>query len=706
MRVILLAATFCAVTSSIQAQITWAWSNPQPSGSSLLSVAFSDDTTATAVGNSGTIVRTTNRGLHWSIVNVDSPRFFNCITFTNAHTGIAVGDSGIIYRTTNAGISWRQQQNKFTSSLYGVSFTDSNTGIAVGGNSSAPQDAVILRTTDGGSTWNNIPGPWHNVLDFVAFSDLNNGFAGGDYGLLLHTTDGGASWSSQQSGSTQLLRAIAMHDSLHAVVVGYQTILSTSDAGSTWASKSNSQAVGISDICFTGDQTAVIVGAGITQYSTDGGSSWRDASVHGVRYLESAAFANALDGIAVGQFGAIAYTTDGGVTWSDTANLILAEVFNVAFSDSLSATAVASSNAIATTTNRGASWSLHQIELFNNVDFHGVAYVNKDTGFVVGQYGTMCKTSDGGSTWETVPLSSFDDFFDVNFSDALRGTIVGSNGTILRTTDGGERWYAQSNNVGWTVLYRVINNDSVNGTAIGQQAILHTTNGGNTWIESTYPGYYFSDIAFSCPDTGWIVGWLNTQGVLFKTTDKGVTWTDESKPEFHELSSISFVNSKVGVIVVWYGSLLLTTDGGATWSTQPEFQNTGFYCLRFWDSTLCYGVGSFSTILRGHLGELRTGLENSGGAPTDILSSPSLLPNSPNPFGLSTDIRYSLAERNHVRITVCDVLGRTITTLVDKVQSAGEAHVTWNSANAPNGIYFCKLEAGRTHVVREMVLIK
>jgi hypothetical protein len=66
------------------------------------------------------------------------------VSFTDANTGTAVGDAGTIVRTTNGGTTWVAQTSGTGSFLFGVSFTDANTGTVVGG------PGIILRTTDGG----------------------------------------------------------------------------------------------------------------------------------------------------------------------------------------------------------------------------------------------------------------------------------------------------------------------------------------------------------------------------------------------------------------------------------------------------------------------------------------------------------------------------------------------------------------------------
>ncbi len=80
--------------------------------------------------------------------------------------------------------------------------------------------------------------------------------------------------------------------------------------------------------------------------------------------------------------------------------------------------------------------------------------------------------------------------------------------------------------------------------------------------------------------------------------------------------------------------------------------------------------------------------------------------NYPNPFNPSTTIFYQLPQRSHVRLTVYDLLGREIMTLVNREQPAGEYSVKVNAGNLSSGIYLYRLEAGSFIQTRKMMLLK
>ncbi len=84
----------------------------------------------------------------------------------------------------------------------------------------------------------------------------------------------------------------------------------------------------------------------------------------------------------------------------------------------------------------------------------------------------------------------------------------------------------------------------------------------------------------------------------------------------------------------------------------------------------------------------------------------SLEQNYPNPFNPTTNIRYNIAEQSQVRLTVYNILGRRVATLVDEVQSSGSHMVTWDASSLASSIYLYRLEAGGRILTRKMTLIK
>ena len=85
--------------------------------------------------------------------------------------------------------------------------------------------------------------------------------------------------------------------------------------------------------------------------------------------------------------------------------------------------------------------------------------------------------------------------------------------------------------------------------------------------------------------------------------------------------------------------------------------------------------------------------------------------NFPNPFNPTTTIRYQIPSTAQVKVTVYNMLGREITTLVNGVQDAGFYTVQWKGINhqgrqVASGLYVYTLQAGNTRISRKMLLVR
>ena len=89
----------------------------------------------------------------------------------------------------------------------------------------------------------------------------------------------------------------------------------------------------------------------------------------------------------------------------------------------------------------------------------------------------------------------------------------------------------------------------------------------------------------------------------------------------------------------------------------------------------------------------------------------SLHQNYPNPFNPVTKLRYDLPENGHVNITIYDMLGREVKTLINQTQNAGYRSIIWDATNdygkpVSAGIYLYQIQAGEYMRTKKMVLLK
>ncbi len=87
-----------------------------------------------------------------------------------------------------------------------------------------------------------------------------------------------------------------------------------------------------------------------------------------------------------------------------------------------------------------------------------------------------------------------------------------------------------------------------------------------------------------------------------------------------------------------------------------------------------------------------------------------LYQNFPNPFNPTTTIKFGLKESGKVNITIYNILGEKITTLLDKEMDAGIFDVKFNGENLASGIYIYRLSIHSAHsnlrFMKKMLMVK
>jgi photosystem II stability/assembly factor-like uncharacterized protein len=282
----------------------------------------------------------------WSPVDSGTTSNLNGAILLDSGTGFVVGDTGTILKSTDAGATWTPLTSGTSTTLHGIYFLDPNEGVAVGDN------GTILRTTDGGAAWQSITSGVEDSLRSVSFNGVN-GICGGDSQTILYSTDSGASWQIGQSGffgggfpGAQILSAttgfVAGQNSIFQGLLG-----NTTDGGVSWNFQPfyfDGNEGGCNDVFFF-DQTIGLVsgtifdGRGALARTTDGGLNWSTAIYD--QAIEGIAFPTTASGFAVGADGRILHSTDSGTTWTDQTSGTSANLTDVSFaSDALTGIAV------------------------------------------------------------------------------------------------------------------------------------------------------------------------------------------------------------------------------------------------------------------------------------------------------------------------------------------------------------------------------
>jgi photosystem II stability/assembly factor-like uncharacterized protein len=228
-----------------------------------------NDDTLWSVGERGIIITSSDGGDTWESRSEGefSELDFMGSYFEDADHGWVVGDEKVLY-TSDGGTSWTEQAEVAGVGLYGVDFVDSLRGWTVG------ENGTILHTTDRGASWSSQTGGTSVRLRSVDFVDTLNGWASGDNGWAIYTTNGGTEWNRKALATVTSLNQIDFVDSLHGWMVGLNgTIFRTSDLGVNWVS-SSSGTYYLHGVDFADTSVGWVTAYTDLIKTTDGGQSW------------------------------------------------------------------------------------------------------------------------------------------------------------------------------------------------------------------------------------------------------------------------------------------------------------------------------------------------------------------------------------------------------------------------------------------------
>ena len=91
---------------------------------------------------------------------------------------------------------------------------------------------------------------------------------------------------------------------------------------------------------------------------------------------------------------------------------------------------------------------------------------------------------------------------------------------------------------------------------------------------------------------------------------------------------------------------------------------------------------------------------------TNMPTEVSLSPAYPNPFNPSTNLSYTIAEAGNIALSVYDINGRLVESLVDSYQEAGNYNAVWNASFVSSGVYFVRLSTSSDILTQKVMLIK
>lgn len=685
----------------------WTTLHPTPTSNSIYDAQFVNSGIGYACGTRGSLIKTTDGGDNWEVINTGVQEHLMKVCFVSENTGYVVGEYGTVLKIENGGetvVELVTENAIGTRRLYSVYFIDANTGF-VGGEDGA------WKTTDGGTTWIPITFGNNVTINDLDFQNSGGGIAIGNdgaVGYIAKTTDGGDNWTSISSPTIEDLNEIWFIDENTGYIVGdSKTVLKTSDGGSNWDVVSSADSYDdYLDVYFEDVNTGFTITNKGVYKSSDGGASWESMFYQYDYELLTLDKVEASTAFAFSDGGHLLKTDN---SWTDyrVINSYTAEhIQAVDFRDIHTGIVVGGDGNIMRTSDGGENWEF--IETASSYLFD-IKYINSSEAIAVGRNGNVLKSTDDGASWTDISTAEIPsvDLFGFAAPTQTIYFAVGAEGTIVKSADAGNNWTQQTSGYSENLndLFFI---DENTGIAVGgrsfsnESKILKTTDGGETWTDIASPvNEELTAIAFINSTTGFIVG---DEGTVLKTSDGGDVWTDVSISSFLSFDDISFVDENFGAMIQ-FGAVYFTQDGGETWSADETFPAyNSLYGVDFIDDSTAYVVGSDGAILRYRKGEMPPPV--SIRETVSISDEYHLYRNYPNPFNPTTTIAYSIPKADFITVRIYDLSGRLTEELVKGYVNRGKHTVVWKADEYPSGVYLVRLNSGAYNDILKIMLMK
>ncbi|MCX7878797.1 MAG: YCF48-related protein [Ignavibacteria bacterium] len=363
------------------------------------------------------------------------------------------------------------------------------------------------------------------------------------------------------------------------------------------------------------------------------------------------------------------------------------------------------------TTNGGLNWIAQNSGSVNRLE--GIDAVDENILYCVGWFQTILKSTNGGSNWIAIrngTTNNVPSFFKCFFLNADTGWML-RNGWILRTTNGGNNFDSSYVNIGYPrdIYFK----NATTGVLCGNGAfVARSTDGGVVWNQVHLPLltgapnlYRISFVG----DYGWTIGEASESGLgklVFKTTNFGISWDSIARVPYPETElnySVCFTSQSTGYCGGTTGYIYKTTNGGFNWYRQV-FPGTSFR-NDFWfaNDSLGWSVGGGGAIYKTTNGGTYVSLE--------LISNEIPLKHSiekiyPNPFNPETNIIFEVAYEDEIKITIYDITGREVASIIQNKFSPGRYNIKFNAGSLSSGVYFCKLSSLQVSITKTIMLVK
>ncbi len=645
---------------------------------------------------------------------------------------------GRLYQSTDAGGQWVELDTRAYRGISGIDVFRSNPDVLC-----IATGYGVATSQDQGAHFSQFGTAPANVAA-IAIDRANSNVLYATGRGLFTSTDRGAHW--QPARVVDFGMAIAQDPAdLQTIYAGAYTdaeVAKSTDGGATWLASLTDKA--INDIAIAPSNPAVVYAGGGGIFKTENaGASWMTlTSAYGQAY---AIAVHPADGgvVYVGGLQALVKSVDGGASWALIENgldrpasgYVLEVVIDP--TDTETVYCGTSQQGIFKSIDGGATWARLPSPL---TDVRAIAVDPEDAQIVYASVwgGMVWVTVDGGGNWHPLGTRTVGGL-DLQLDPGDRNVLYSTAGTYSAEVGA---WRYERTSVGARPVISSYGPDAIDlSNCSGGCVVLFNVNtpdddgdvavvalqrrSGDDWLEE-------DRILAPLPAPAWQLqrrfDAADEPGeYVFRTVTRSM---DGSRAVSGEV----VVSVAVGPVATVFSSVDASyANGNASirWSTGATAAVAGFNVYRRVASEtadrrlnerLIPADGEYAyvdaDVSPGTRYSYQIGAVDGDGewlSPTATLLIPALelelLQNRPNPFNPSTTISFRLPVAAHTRLTIHDVTGRLVTTLLDRVVAAGDVDVEWDGTdsagrNTSSGIYFYRLATSGRVLTKRMLLLK
>ncbi len=355
-------------------------------------------------------------------------------------------------------------------------------------------------------------------------------------------------------------------------------------------------------------------------------------------------------------------------------------------------------------TNAGATWFSSNLGISGNVNVTDIFFSGSDTGYCTVSNGSLTgkihRTSNGGAVWTIMFDTTNIGLRGIFFANVNTGWAVGNGGTVKYTTNTGMNWLSRNfTGTTNTCVYALSASLVMVGGFGSAGYIARSTNAGVNWSFQSLPAN-IADIRFICfadANTGYSGGLaLGGQGGMCKSTDAGLSWVLLGNYSGSTPLNAYFINASTGYVVNSSGELKMTTDGGTSWLNQSVPANGTYADIHGSGSFACIAGKKIATNITVSIQQISN----------ELPSEFSLEQNYPNPFNPMTNVKIQMSNSGFVKLAVFDITGKEVAVLINRELSTGTYKVDFDATNLATGVYFYRMETAGFTQTKKMLLIR